>query len=795
MQSKIKYNGLYLRKIIMHCIILVYLLPKLICLRMSKQSVIKHILLQYNSKAPSLRLILMLVTSLCICVYITGFITFSTHARTVLPQTQMSGSQCAKLSKSCSTFTQTWTYNSSTCTTNSGSGLDPVSCTAYKLYGEPYYMAIPGDTETEGAYIRCPEGSTLSDCISGSVQAAIVSDISQATASTQKAMDSNGNQLADSNGNPYYCPLMRCNIKTNDILFKIPKKNPTTNDANPYPFACSTAENKSCYVTINSTNGVFSSSSSAPANKATLMMEFKNIKVGNNLCIAINLPLGYVYLGCKSYNPGQTSFASSDSCFSGTTCTSSGQSHSKAFISITGRMVECVKDVLNIVFLNRGCGRDTQNLLSTLQEGLRKAVMAAITLYVVLFGIRVATGAETLRKYDLFAFILKIALVIYFSIGFTNPDGSIQSGLIDILYDGGMAAMSSFSEYIIGAASNDGICYYNPDTYESAYTYLALWDSLDCRVGYYLGFYQPTLITGSTAVALSAAASSIFGIFGAVFPAILSVEIVFVIFVIIFGMFILAIAVYFVHFYIIAMIALAISVYIGVIMVPMALFAYTKQYFDNWLKTLISYVVQPVVVTAFLALAMIVFDNVVYGNCQFSTQQLGDYTFWYIDADPTSTNPPTCDSSNPRCAISDQSLSCGSNSCGSASTALTNCKDSLGWIFLNQLNTNFVSNISGTFFEYAQLATTDISKLLVPIIKVTLFSYLFSLFGQTLGEFAAELTDGVNIGKLASDPGKIFKDMMKAVTPDKKPPGGGKGSPKGGGAGRSGINVAKAASK
>ncbi|MGG2309867.1 type IV secretion system protein, partial [Salmonella enterica] len=52
------------------------------------------------------------------------------------------------------------------------------------------------------------------------------------------------------------------------------------------------------------------------------------------------------------------------------------------------------------------------------------------------------------------------------------------------------------------------------------------------------------------------------------------------------------------------------------------LFAPTKSYFDGWLRLMISYSLQPMVVAAYMAMMLTVFDQAVFGNCQFVEKSL-----------------------------------------------------------------------------------------------------------------------------------------------------------------------------
>jgi type IV secretion system protein VirB6 len=65
-----------------------------------------------------------------------------------------------------------------------------------------------------------------------------------------------------------------------------------------------------------------------------------------------------------------------------------------------------------------------------------------------------------------------------------------------------------------------------------------------------------------------------------------------------------------VHVYIIAVIAIYFLAFLSPLIIPAALFDYTKDIFDQWLKQLISYSLQPIILFAFLAILFAISDFV-----------------------------------------------------------------------------------------------------------------------------------------------------------------------------------------
>ena len=686
----------------------------------------------------------------------------------LIPENLLSSSDCATSNLSCPSYI----FNpDQEC--KSGQ-LDSKFCTEYQnSQMSNITMVELGNIMTEGAYVKCNGGTADLDNCTKNGAFSIVSDYQSSTPNPKRIAHDKFSrvEINTSNGFPYYCPIIRCDVRTEDVAINV--RGWVNTDGRllikkdqEFPFEYKKAESTTSF--FNNIKTTISSPSQG--------FVFRGVQFGNNLCVTLATTLGQYVLGCKSYpstyTPPPPSPKPDDSCFKTTSCTSASSSHSRVFWSFSSKVVECVRDVLSIVFINDDKCQN-KNFLPALQKNLRTTVMIAIVLYIILFGVKLVTSNQLISKNEFFMLILKIALVLYFSVGIKGNNDQYESGLTTLIYPGGMAAMTSFSTFVMGAASSGGLCNYNANDYDPGYEYLALWDNLDCHVAYYLGLYM----IKDSGVSSNAFASGIYGILGTIIPMLLSLELVLVILVIIYGLFVLAVAIYFVHFYVIAMVAFSIAVYVGVIVVPFALFSYTKQFFDAWVKLLLSYVLQPVIVTVFLAFLLLVFDSVIYGNCNFKKGNVfGSYDTWTIDGSACT------DPKNPRC------------------TNLTQCKDTFGWLFLGALDKDFVDTKSAIFFDYAVVGAEfkAIPDLAGTALKIVLFIYLLALFAEDLGSFASRLTSGPNIGQLAKDPAAMFKDIMKAITSKGAGKAGskdkGKSSDKGvsaSGAKRSGIGVSK----
>ena len=507
-------------------------------------------------------------------------------------------------------------------------------------------------------------------------------------------------------------------------------------------------------------------------------------KFGDKLCAQFWTVLGWQSIGCK-YIPNCSQFNINTSCFVAKSCSDNGYRNSKGLAPITSMIMQCIYESVARLFVNTsacmgGEGSTYQaNYFPAFQNAMRNAVRAASILYVILFGIKMAIGGELPSKGEFFYLAGRYILVLYFSIGIsvgTTTDSSgnpiYSDGIMTYvlpLFEGGSQALVNM---VYSSAGARGLCAYDPATYPpntsspfpATYGYLALWDSLDCRMLYYLGLDLARLsnlatsaaqATGGAAAGAAGAAGAGGGtvtmktlliaigaptFFGLILPALLSFQIIFAVFTIAFTVFLLSIVMYLINIFVLCTIGMTILIYMAPIFVPMVLFQPTKGYFEAWLKLLSSYALQPMVISAYMALMLTVFDQTMFGNCQFSNHsiavQIGSSTklipFFLL-----------CDPDNP------------SGGCLSTitDTSATPCKETIGYQ-VNPIHsgTSFTTELDALFFKITILKASVVGNMLSGLITLCLFGYLFYKFAEMLGEFAAEITGGTDVGKSAGNP-------------------------------------------
>ena len=487
-----------------------------------------------------------------------------------------------------------------------------------------------------------------------------------------------------------YCPVMPCQINEVYLRFK----------AGGYVSDGTFAKN--LYAT-SPRDGAATPWTTTPDTYPFLQI----VNIGANQCLLLASPIGHLNIGCKIISvPPPPKPPTTGGCLQNSVCVNPEKTQAKAWWSLSGRVVECVTDAIDRLILGRAVNDGCPNsMFKKLQDNLRTAVFLALAVYVALFGIKLATSEEVVKKPELFTMRFKVVFVLYFATGIKGADGIYYSGM-DQLYDLATAARSSFSEIMLQSSNSGGLCNYN------SASSLSLWDSLDCRLWHYIG--------SATASATAGPTNSVgLGILKLFVPLLFSAQIIFCIMILLYFFFVLYFVIYFVHYFLISIIALAVMMYLGVLVVPLILFEQTKQYFDAWLRSIISFALQPVLIVGFLGMIFLMFDNAVYGYCKFTQTSIAEIPYWYLSE---------------------------------ASKKIDGCSDTLGARLLLNID-NLITYKSALFFDIAW-PTAEFFQiypdLFILLGRTLLFAILMTIFGLKLNDVAADLTGGAGLGKFAT---------------------------------------------
>lgn len=491
---------------------------------------------------------------------------------------------------------------------------------------------------------------------------------------------------------------------------------------------------------------------------------------GDKLCAQFATTIGYQNIGCK-YLPSCTQFNLDSSCYVAPSCYSFSAQASQALLPITSAIVQCINDSISYLFYTSPCTSADSDYTVTVfpefQSAMRNAVRSALMLYVILFGLKTVLAAEHPSKGEFFKMGAKFILVLYFSTGINiDPSGqpSYDDGIHRYMLPLYTSGAAELADMVYSAGGSPGLCAYDMNSYPSSsngtsYGYLSMWDGIDCRLLYYFGFDIASIDTDTPVTMSDIGALTLLGL---LLPAFFSFQLIFLIFSIAFAIMLLSVVIYFVNLTVISAILVAILIYLAPLFVPMALFEATKEYYDNWLKTTTSYALQPMIIAAYIAMMLTIFDQTMFGDCVFKNKSI-TYQMGSTGSGSTTTKEIPffliCDphDASENCSGYDSPVD-------SEAANVTQCSETIGW-YLNPIQEGkaFTNSIDAIFFNITLLNSNVATDMLTGLITLTLFGYLFYKFGDALSDFAAELTGGNNIGSAAGNPMKLVEKAANAA--------------------------------
>ena len=557
---------------------------------------------------------------------------------------------------------------------------------------------------------------------------------------------------------------------------------------------------------------------------------WKVIQDNDRICMATPGFTGYVPVGCKyikepfpksmynsfmdvgdknsikNPNDNPTDPLALVSCSAaGAGCYQKAYNASKTAVVMTSPLIECVRQMIARLLISKDvcsfkdvgyvidlASRET-SVLFQFQVGMYKIVTAFLTLYVVFFGFKLLLAGEVLSKSEFINFILKMIFVTYFSIGINITPGNGSpydrlDGMIQWAFPFLLDGINSLASWVMNAAPSS-LCKFNDSnvSYDSSISYIALWDALDCRIAHYLGLdILSTLLVENTYRSHDFLNFDFFS-FSAppyvylLIPALISGNMMLVSLALSYPLLVISVAAFMVNATIMCMISIVILGILAPLFVPMLLFQYTRNYFESWVKLMISFLLQPMVVVTFMITMFSVYDFGFYGKCKYNSKLIHnsienveqggtsnrDVLVFYINNDWTQYTK-------------DEANSCR-NSLGyilnNPITSVFNfAKDSVNEIvtskpgdtstdkFLSKFQ--FLSGVvlsPGMFFVSPKVLFERIKDILLSLVTACFTLYLMYNFSSKLAEFAADMTEGVALNNVTIKPQAIFKAAMAGL--------------------------------
>ncbi|MGV2333242.1 MAG UNVERIFIED_CONTAM: hypothetical protein LVR18_03635 [Planctomycetaceae bacterium] len=358
---------------------------------------------------------------------------------------------------------------------------------------------------------------------------------------------------------------------------------------------------------------------------------------------------------------------------------------SQSVFNFSGPAVQCLTETLRTMFFNpqAGCVGTNVNMSSLgsfalFQESLKIAVRALLILYVMGYGIKLLMNESEFNLESAVKFIMKVILVGYFAVGWgpayftqgvkTTSNGTLEWGLPILTQLTSDLASMTF------AAGNGGrgLCEFKQEYYPKNYGYFGLWDRIDCKLGAYLLFkkvygfgvlgvsnfndgyreittdYRQDVLQDDnrTQSAKQKAVSGIaqIGLFVIILGFLLGGGFLSFMALLYPMIIILVLILGFVSLYTVCLVTLHVLIYLSPIFVPLVLLREPKVISTLGSESLLSCALQPMVMAAFMAFMLNMFDDVIFGSCIFQRHDFrnGDRFFTTFDILLPKENATAC---------------------------------------------------------------------------------------------------------------------------------------------------------
>ncbi len=478
-------------------------------------------------------------------------------------------------------------------------------------------------------------------------------------------------------------------------------------------------------------------------------------------CKYILDPYGYKY--ANSFWGGKNG-SQDGGCIFGS-CYSDVYNASKTLVTITGPIVQCVN-----IAIDRLIGSGNDGPIQKFQKSMQKIIMLFITIYICIMGYRIALQGKVPTKKELMIDITKIILVIYFAIGINSGGGEYKNGLLDILFPILHNGSEQMASWVLNSSdvTSNGLCVFPPSDYPKAkFANMSLWDSLDCRVAYYLGInslseaigYLSEINFSNVFTELKGALDVSIPLYiWMIIPTVMTGQFLFMQIGIAYPILIMVITAFVVQYFITAFIILAVLITIGPIIIPMALFNQTKSYFDSWLRITFAFMFQPMIVVIFVCLMFKIYDNMYYASCKYEPQNFFSTGKKYFTLTADSKKNSKCMNSigmwiNPSLA-----------KIGKTAWSLTPAvqAEEMNKVIKDSADKHIVKK-EGIFCKIYEIGK-GIADFMWRLLLGLVVLYLLYNISSQIASFASDLSLGLNLQNMLMDPKAAYGSVMSAIS-------------------------------
>ena len=263
-----------------------------------------------------------------------------------------------------------------------------------------------------------------------------------------------------------------------------------------------------------------------------------------------------------------------------------------------------------------------QTFFQKIQKRFRVPIKIALILSIVFFGFNIllATPEAYINKKTIMTYLLKFGLVYFFSLGnawqglFMDSILNLSSEFSDITFlpqsitekSGKGTDGCDFPKYNYQSIVEDQPNIELNPSYPPDKKYLRIWDTLDCKIARALG-YGPEISTPNLAKM----------IFSGFLTGGLGITFFFAAFT--YGFMLISIVMRAIHITIMSIMAIILLIYVSPLTIVCAMFERTKGIFENWWKQMLGFILQPMILFAYVGLMLTVFDNMFIGTARFNS--------------------------------------------------------------------------------------------------------------------------------------------------------------------------------
>ncbi len=252
------------------------------------------------------------------------------------------------------------------------------------------------------------------------------------------------------------------------------------------------------------------------------------------------------------------------------------------------------------------------SFFENVQRYLNFAIKLILTLSITFLGLKTLVGAQEIKKPEMMMYIIKFTIVVFFALG---------NAWQGFFFNGVYNASAVFSNMVFklqmpdNENKRDG-CQFGITTdskgnpiatkieYPEGKEYLAIWDTFDCKIARYLGFGPEVSTAGIAKLIIAGYITGPIGIY-------FSTALLF------FGFLLISAAIKALHIFLGSAIAIILMVFISPITITAMLFKKTEGIFKGWLKQLIGFSLQPMILFAYIAIFISIFDKTLIGSATF----------------------------------------------------------------------------------------------------------------------------------------------------------------------------------